>query len=66
MYSPVLEYFEHEGWSAPSSVRADQQRVPSSSHLVVLTTQVPWLRIVTCGLCLGQGKKEWSDQHVGF
>lgn len=29
MYPPVLELFEHEGRSAPSNTRADQQRIPS-------------------------------------
>lgn len=40
MHTPVLEYFEHEGWSALSNVRADQQRVPSYVPCVVPTTVV--------------------------
>lgn len=40
MHTPVLEYFEHEGWSALSNARADQQRVPSYVPCVVPTTVV--------------------------
>lgn len=41
MYPPVLELFEHEGRSAPSNTRADQQRIPSYRvPCVVLTTMV--------------------------
>lgn len=41
MYLPVLELFEHEGRSAPSNTRADQQRIPSCrAPCVVLNTAV--------------------------
>lgn len=64
MYPPVLKHLEHEGRSAPSSTRADQQQVPGSVHCVVLTAVAEDCRL--WALPGSRQKKEWSDQHVGF
>lgn len=47
MYPPVLEHLEHEGRSASSRARADQQQVPGSVCCVVLTTVVEDCRLWT-------------------
>lgn len=59
MYPPVLEHLGHEGKSAPSNTRADQQRVPCYSvPCVVLTAVAAWLlRIVALWLLPGSREK---------